>query len=511
MWLLSLLGCPLLGQYELDQALSASTPEEAEQHYVLGCGYGSVEACEGWLRALSGRSAGEAERLDALSILCRPSRLEDCTELGAIASRAGKPDLALAPLQMACDGESEEACGYLGRLLSRQEPDRARGLLQIASRDHPIFKPDLAALTEDPATAARLREEACAAGVPEGCAALGVGERPDFERDQMQECWFGEPRACKRMGALYESVGETEPWSPERFYWLHQGVCPAQTPECQRAEDEWFAPIAAQLQSACERPDPASCDALGRLVETGRGVDPNLGRAALLFKNACARGEAEACLRYGLALQEGRGVVRDRVMAVALFHESCEKGSPRGCELEAWSRYNGHGARQSPEAALELARRACGGGRCFLYASILAALRQSDPEQREDALREGCRSGEAESCRQLGSEKIRPPGTLQRSLEPEELDAMRLSAIGCADYDADACRSLSLLTSPAGPSRLASPEASEMAAQRACDLGLAAGCQLLGQRERACEMGLRWVCEDLASEGVRVMMPGARP
>jgi TPR repeat protein len=54
---------------------------------------------------------------------------------------------------------------------------------------------------------------------------------------------------------------------------------------------------ASVLSDACERRHAASCELLGEMVATGRGVARSKRRASKLFRRACLSGRTEACTR----------------------------------------------------------------------------------------------------------------------------------------------------------------------------------------------------------------------
>jgi TPR repeat protein len=209
-------------------------------------------------------------------------------------------------------------------------------------------------------------------------------------------------------------------------------------------------------------------------------------------------------------------VSRDRIEAVSWFDRACEGGSGRGCELAGWVRYNGHGVALDVPAAARLYARACESGRCFLHALRLRAGghgTRRDPEGALAALRTGCEAGEAESCGQLWHDVYnRPvPHEVSRVLGDDGARAFELALTGCTDWDPDACGVYALMTD-GGMEHLALKRPTRLrAAARMCGQGWARGCQLGGDQEKACEMGIRWLCDNIAEEGIEVTYPGIRP
>ncbi len=115
---------------------------------------------------------------------------------------------------------------------------------------------------------------------------------------------------------------------------------------------------AAAFERGCGDADLAACDALGKLLSEGRGVEADPGRAEILHRRACDGGLAAGCANLG-ALVAGRG---DPAGAADLFRRACVAGEVAGCSNLAVMYTLGRGVARDPDRAAFLTRWACEGG-----------------------------------------------------------------------------------------------------------------------------------------------------
>ncbi|MCC6528378.1 MAG: sel1 repeat family protein [Polyangiaceae bacterium] len=326
----------------------------------------------------------------------------------------------------------------------------AFGLLQFASRD--MWGSTLAAWHF---------ENACTAGVGVGCTLLGEYlARAGHHRGTRAEdyfargCELGDAEGCQGVGLLL--AAETS------YYCKYCRTDTARPGDAPRA--------AALLLRACEAGLEPSCNALGTLTQTGRGVAQDEARAAQLYATACDGGFSEGCSNLGALLADGRGVARDERRAADLHAAACEHEVAAACARLADLTDAGRGVARDEARAVALRGAACqagDGASCLRHAdavvgaaparALWAYARACDRGQPRgcssagDAYAEGrfaeqnpslavvyfesaCEGGEAASCAKCGAAL-----EAGRGRAPDPLAAARAYARGCALGDPQAC------------------------------------------------------------------------
>ena len=104
-------------------------------------------------------------------------------------------------------------------------------------------------------------------------------------------------------------------------------------PDTDRRAFEYF-------EKACNAGYAPSCNGLGVLYATGRGVAQDEVEAARIYRKACLDGATTACTHLEQALRYGRGVAKDLVAAAAaaarancVFEASLKHGELEDCPL----------------------------------------------------------------------------------------------------------------------------------------------------------------------------------
>jgi TPR repeat protein len=112
------------------------------------------------------------------------------------------------------------------------------------------------------------------------------------------------------------------------------------------ALDQYYSPPGPQtdrlafeyFDRACKAGYAPSCNGLGVLYATGRGVQQDEAEAARIYRKACIDGASTACTHLEQALRYGRGVAKDPEAAEAakqrgncVFDASLGRGKLEAC------------------------------------------------------------------------------------------------------------------------------------------------------------------------------------
>jgi TPR repeat protein len=99
------------------------------------------------------------------------------------------------------------------------------------------------------------------------------------------------------------------------------------------AEDKKDIPRALDLyEKACAQGVPNACGTAGIwYLDARKGVKKNYAKALALETNACDGDLAEACNNLGVMYASGKGVEPDIAKAAVLYDKSCKLGSKLGC------------------------------------------------------------------------------------------------------------------------------------------------------------------------------------
>lgn len=185
----------------------------------------------------------------------------------------------------------------------------------VAARAAKLYDQGLASYKSgDLHRAAELYQQACDAGEPKACAALGAihatgsGVAKDLTHaaDLLKRaCDAGSASGCENLGSMYAN-GE--------------GV----TKDLSRAVD--------LFQRACDGGSATGCANLAISYERGGGVAaPDLTRAASLFMRACDGGDATGCIGLGKLFERGQGVTKNLGRAADLYKQACAAKDEAGC------------------------------------------------------------------------------------------------------------------------------------------------------------------------------------
>jgi TIR domain-containing protein/Sel1 repeat-containing protein len=148
-----------------------------------------------------------------------------------------------------------------------------------------------------------------------------------------QACDAGEPKACAALGALHASGS---------------GV----------AKDLTHA--ADLLKRACDAGNASGCENLGSMYANGEGVTKDLSRAVDLFQRACDGGSATGCANLAMSYERGEGVAApDLTRAAGLFLRACDGGDATGCIGLGKLFERGQGVPKNLSRAADLYKQAC--------------------------------------------------------------------------------------------------------------------------------------------------------
>jgi uncharacterized protein len=248
------------------------------------------------------------------------------------------------------------------------------------------------------------------------------------------------------IGRLLFSGSDLQPDRPRALSYLERGCALGSTDAC--IAHEARRPHAPPPVAPGEGSGPGI--GLGRFGTVGRGfgaAEPQAPAAFVLAarRAGCDRGSGDDCWRLGQAIAAGDGAARDLPMAEAAFERGCLLGAVWSCD-ELVRTANTRRAR-------ELERRACLGGdgeTCVALGDRLAAEERERGDQRPDGA---------------------GPGSAQ---------AVRAFEWACLSGYDDGCRKLLDLHETRGVGE--DLERTARLLGRACDIGSAVACALLGER-----------------------------
>lgn len=292
-------GCAALGfHYLAGDGVEADTGRAAPL-FERSCAGSVPRGCHGL--ALVTESRSESDRL--LSEACDRGVAPACTDLG---HRIGAGDSASDRFRRGCEGGHLPGCLALGRLT----------------------------VATDPVTATRLFDRACADGVADACAELGVSL----------------------------AAGRGVSPDPRRARPLLEPACAAAfQPAChQLARLDAATPRAAELLTgACAAGLPDACLDLATAFTVGAGVPKDAAGALPLLRQACDAGHLGGCVRLATAYVEGTGTKADPKQAVNLYDQACQAGAGDACNTLASMTERGQGRRRNRKEARKLRERAC--------------------------------------------------------------------------------------------------------------------------------------------------------
>jgi len=132
------------------------------------------------------------------------------------------------------------------------------------------------------------------------------------------------------------------------------------------------AKLTAELDRTCAAGEARACTAMGWIHESGKGVPPDVTKAAAFYKRGCDKADKSGCARFAWLQARGEGVARDEAAGMAGLDRMCADGFLEACTQLAVL----HAARPSKDGiakAKALLKKACDGGDsegCRLLASL---------------------------------------------------------------------------------------------------------------------------------------------
>jgi uncharacterized protein len=270
--------------------------------------------------------------------------------------------------------------------------------------------------------------------------------------------------------------------------WACEGApprAPASTPALRDAAADAAIGDAGEVvrlyERACDGGSAVGCNNLALEIFEGRasGDGFTLARGAALLQHACELGSATACGNLGYYLLEHRTLPRDETRAVGLLTRACEGGYFRACGFLGSLYYEG--AREDVPRAVEVLDRGCKGHDALSCATLGSVYHvgkapiAKDDKRALELFESACDAGIAFACTGMG--------TVLLLKEEPELDRKRAAAAytgGCVDAFPAGCYALGVAC--AGKLGDVCGDRADAALRRACDLGHADGCALLGAR-----------------------------
>lgn len=116
----------------------------------------------------------------------------------------------------------------------------------------------------------------------------------------------------------------------------------------------------------CAKNEVAGCHVAALDLFYQPADDARDQRMFALFKKACDLGYAPSCNGMGALYASGRGVAKDPVKAAQLYRDACNAGASTACEHLAEAFRRGVGVTQDADAADQAKRRA----KCVFEASL---------------------------------------------------------------------------------------------------------------------------------------------
>jgi TPR repeat protein/uncharacterized caspase-like protein len=168
-----------------------------------------------------------------------------------------------------------------------------------------------------------------------GLADLKSGQLSEAFRLLTVACNGGVSRGCGNLGTMYQSG---------------------------RGVNQDLGQAALLYRKGCGGDAWGACFLLGAMYETGSGVPKDLSQAMPLYRRSCEGGDGRGCTSLGIAYETGNGVPKQEAQAGSLFHKACEIGVPRGCSLLGLAYHQGAGLPKDDSQAALLTRKGCAAG-----------------------------------------------------------------------------------------------------------------------------------------------------
>jgi TPR repeat protein len=172
-------------------------------------------------------------------------------------------------------------------------------------------------------------------------------------------------------------------------------------------QNSQFTDALRLLALACDGGVAKGCGNLGWLYQNGKGVSPDLARAAVFYRKGCGGDGWGACFFLGVMVENGNGVPRDQAQAVALYRRACDGGDGRGCTNLGFDLASGNGVGKDVAQAVTLFRKGCETGVARGCSLLGLAYHEGggvlkDDSQAAQFARKGCEGGDPVGCNELG-------------------------------------------------------------------------------------------------------------
>lgn len=129
----------------------------------------------------------------------------------------------------------------------------------------------------------------------------------------------------------------------------------------------------AMMTQAAEQGNAEAQFALAKALETGMGLERDVGQAAQWYRRAADQGHAPALFHLGAMHGRGEGVERDYPEAVRLYRKAADLGYRDAIYPVAYAFENGIGVEKNPVEALKWYRRSAEQGVSFAMNRIARA------------------------------------------------------------------------------------------------------------------------------------------
>jgi TPR repeat protein len=216
-----------------------------------------------------------------------------------------------------------------------------------------------------------------------GMADLKSGQFPEAFRLLTVACNGGVSRGCGNLGVMYQNG---------------------------RGVNQDLGQAAVLYRRGCSGDAWGACFLLGVMYESGSGVPRDPSQAILLYRRSCEGGDGRGCTSLGIAYATGNGVPKQEAQASSLFHKGCDTGVPRACSLLGMAYHEGAGLPKDDSQAALLTRKGCEGGDA-LGCNLLGVgyeFGYGVPKNMQQAIalyRQSCTAGFDPGCKNLNRVK----------------------------------------------------------------------------------------------------------
>jgi TPR repeat protein len=184
-----------------------------------------------------------------------------------------------------------------------------------------------------PAPAASGGAIAASAAFDRGLALLKNSQFTEALPLMTTACNGGLARGCGDLGVLYQNG---------------KGVSPD------------LAKAAVLYRKGCDGQSWRACYFLGSMYSNGTGVGQDQAQAAAFYRRGCEEGgDPPSCNSLGIAYENGSGVTKDDARATTFFSKACDASGPAGCSNLGIAYAKGDGVARNPAQATALFHKAC--------------------------------------------------------------------------------------------------------------------------------------------------------